>query len=107
MEGKLGWCRFAVISFGISNAFLYTSLLPLWEGFDEPFHYGYVQTLASDWTLPILGKSTLSQEITRSLTLAPASHVVVRNLPICTSFETFFGLTDEQRSLKRQSLDDA
>lgn len=106
MEDKLRWCRYAVISFGISNAFLYTSLLPLWEGFDEPFHYGYVQSLANDWALPILGKTTLSKEITRSLTLAPASHVVVRNLPICTSFEAFFRLTPQQRGLRRQSLDD-
>ena len=35
----------ALLGYGLLNATLYTGLLPLWEGFDEPFHYGYVQHL--------------------------------------------------------------
>ena len=37
--------RHAIMMFGILNACLYSALLPLWEGFDEAFHYGYVETL--------------------------------------------------------------
>ena len=31
-----------LIAYGVANALLYATLLPLWEGFDEPFHYSYV-----------------------------------------------------------------
>ena len=63
----------AVALFGILNATLYCLLLPLWEGFDEPFHYGYVQTLSAKGELPVLGKTRLSREVLQSLHLAPAS----------------------------------
>ena len=44
--------RFGILCFGIINACLYSALLPLWEGFDEPFHFAYVQQLANGWGLP-------------------------------------------------------
>jgi len=37
----------ALLAYGLLNATLYTGLLPLWEGFDEPFHFAYVQQLAN------------------------------------------------------------
>jgi hypothetical protein len=49
--------------FGVLNAVLYSMLLPLWDGFDEPFHYGYVETLAVRRTIPRLGSTPLSEEI--------------------------------------------
>ncbi len=47
----------ALLVYGALNAILYSGLLPLWEGFDEPFHYGYVQWLRTDGSLPVLGKN--------------------------------------------------
>ena len=29
----------AVLAYGALNAILYAGLLPLWDGFDEPFHH--------------------------------------------------------------------
>ena len=46
MRGPLLRRRHAIqallIAYGAANALLYATLLPLWEGFDEPFHYSYV-----------------------------------------------------------------
>ena len=42
----------ALTAYGILNGVLYGSLLPLWEGFDEPFHYAYVQALSTGKSLP-------------------------------------------------------
>jgi hypothetical protein len=58
--------RFFLILFGALNGLLYSSLLPLWEGFDEPFHYAYVQDLSVDQRLPVLGRANLSAEVWRS-----------------------------------------
>jgi hypothetical protein len=89
------WRRFAgrldfgILLLGLVNAFLYASLLPLWEGFDEPFHYGYVQWLAWERRLPVLGNTPVSRELWRSVELAPASRVVRENIPIVTTYEDF------------------
>jgi hypothetical protein len=97
--------RAALIAYGILNAVLYASLLPLWEGFDEPFHYGYVQTLSQQRTLPQLGKSTLSPEVWASLQVAPASLSVKRNLPWVTTFEDYFSKSPSERHQVRAQLE--
>jgi len=43
---------YLLIGFAAANAVLYSALLPLWEGFDEPFHFGYVQRLANGRGFP-------------------------------------------------------
>lgn len=87
------------------NALLYALLLPLWEGWDEPFHFGYVQELSVHARLPRLGASALSQEVARSLRLAPASHVVRHNLPYVITFDEFARMPEERRSALRRELE--
>ncbi len=101
---RLDFALLGLAAFGILNAVLYSALLPLWDGFDEPFHYGYVETLASRHTIPKLGSTTLSQEIVQSLYLAPASQVVQRNLPFVTTFSDYFALPAPERALRRAEL---
>jgi len=86
-------------AYGAANALLYSALLPLWEGFDEPFHFGYVQHLANGQGLPDARVDVLSREIGASLTIAPASGLVRVNLPeIKTTFSEYFSLTPVQRA---------
>ncbi|MBI1899236.1 MAG: glycosyltransferase family 39 protein [Acidobacteria bacterium] len=92
------------IIYGCLNSLLYVSLLPLWEGFDEPFHYGYVQQLSEHRTLPRFQKSHLSQEICHSLQIAPQSHVVKQNLPWVTTFDIHFQMMPEERTRRRLEL---
>ena len=79
--------------------------MPLWEGFDEPWHYGYVQTLASGHLLPVLGRARFSEEIRQSLLLAPVSHVMQKNWPELQSFDRYFRLTPEARADQRRKLE--
>ena len=83
-----------LIAYIVANAVLYSCLMPLWEGFDEAFHFGYVQQLTS---------GRLSDEVKASLLLAPFSPVVQRNLPSVTSFSEYFSWPPEKRvEAKRQ-----
>jgi hypothetical protein len=82
--------RFVLIAYGLANAVLYSAMLPVWEGFDEPFHFGCVQQIASGQGFPDPRSSTLSREIALSLRLAPASDIVHRNLPYVTTWREYF-----------------
>lgn len=70
--------RLLLIAYALVNAVLYSLLLPLWEGFDEPFHFAYVQQLANGQGLPDARTAGLSREVVASLLLAPASQGVNR-----------------------------
>ncbi|MGO9241631.1 MAG: hypothetical protein ACLQBJ_12550 [Bryobacteraceae bacterium] len=91
--------------YGVLNAILYASLLPLWDGFDEPFHYSYVQTLSEQHAFPQLGRTLVSTEVWTSLHLAPASHVVQHNLPWVTTFEDYFRMSRSERLRRRAQLE--
>jgi hypothetical protein len=97
--------RWALLIFGAMNAILYAGLTPLWEGFDEPFHYGYVQHLRSAHSLPVQRQTPLSEEVWRSFPLAPASYIVQRNLPMVTTFDDWFRLPPEGRRSRRRQLE--
>jgi hypothetical protein len=91
-------------SYGILNSILYCSLMPLWEGLDEPFHYGYVETLSVHERFPVFGRTTLSAEIWESLHIGPVSHTVKQNLPFATTFSQFFSLPEAERTSRCASL---
>ena len=96
--------RCLVLAYGLANAALYGTLLPLWEGFDEPFHFGYVQHLANGHGLPDPRETFLSSEIGDSLLLVPASRAVQRNLPEVTTYSEYFALSNPDRTAKRRHL---
>ena len=74
-------------------------MIPLWEGFDEPFHFGYVQYLANSQGLPDTRTAYLSREVKSSILIAPASSLVLVNIPeIKTTFSAYFSLTPIQRA---------
>ena len=82
--------RLLLLAFAFANAILYSSLLPLWEGFDEAWHYGYAQTLGVTRQFPVLGQTRISQEVWDSLRSCPVSHVVARAWPELQTFDRYF-----------------
>ncbi|HVV47575.1 MAG TPA: hypothetical protein VHC72_20330, partial [Bryobacteraceae bacterium] len=98
------WSRGVLLVYGLANAILYSSLLPLWGGFDEPFHFGYVQRLANGAGFPDPRDSHLSEEEGRSILLAPASPSVQRNLPQVTTFSDYFALPAAEHQARRREL---
>lgn len=97
--------QLAILSFGIVNASLYSALLPLWEGFDEPAHYGYVESLWQTHRLPILGRTTFPTDVIASFRFAPASYLMHRWLPETTPYEQWFALSRAEREHRRAQLD--
>ena len=96
--------RRLLLAYALANAVLYSMLLPLWEGFDEPFHFGYVQYLANGIGLPDPRTSGLSQEVASSLLLAPGSLAVKRNIPEITSYPEIFGWPESARQQAHRRL---
>jgi hypothetical protein len=92
------------LAYGVCNAVLYAGLLPLWDGFDEPFHYSYVEQLSRRGELPVQGRATLSQEVWDSLALAPGSYLVKRNIGQVIAFDEYFSRTAAERAELRARL---
>ena len=97
--------RNVILMFGVLNACLYSGLLPLWEGFDEPFHYAYVETLRQTHRLPVLGRTLIPNDVFRSFQFAPVSHVVHRWTPEATSYDEWFLLPQSEKERRRSELD--
>ncbi len=95
----------AILSFGIVNASLYSALLPLWEGFDEPAHYGYVEALWQTHRLPVLGRTTFPSDVIASFRFAPGSYLMHRWLPETTPYEEWFALSGAEKEHRRAELD--
>ena len=96
--------RKAILLFGIVNAALFSALLPLWEGFDEPFHYGYVETLWQTGRLPVLGRTLIPNDVFASFSLAPASFAVHGWVPESTTYHDWFALPAAEKERRRQAL---
>ena len=97
--------RVAILLFGAVNAVLFSALLPLWEGFDEAYHYAYVESLWQTGLVPVLGVTRIPQDVAESLRVAPLSHVVVHVTPEATSFDQWFALPVPERERRRRDLE--
>ena len=97
--------RASVFLFGALNAVLFAGLTPLWEGFDEPFHYGYLQQLWNTRSLPVQKRTCLPEDVWQSFLLAPASYIVKRNLAMVTTFDDYFRLAEPERQARRRQLE--
>ena len=52
------------------RGFFYAAILPIWEGYDEPFHFAYIQYLVSTHTTPTLA-THVSRQVDASLHVLP------------------------------------
>ncbi|HEY3443268.1 MAG TPA: hypothetical protein VGK29_21095 [Paludibaculum sp.] len=86
------------------NVWLYAALLPLWDGFDEPFHYGYVHHLRHSGNLPVSGRTMMPAELCESLRLVPAGVVAQRNLKFPLTHEAYLQLPAAERQTRRAAL---
>jgi len=106
MNSTLRRTRNSFLAYGLFSAAFYCALLPLWEGFDEFYHYGYVQRVSTTWSIPVVWQTPISRELWNSLDSAPVSHFLQPYFQRpTTKFEDYFGLPAEQRIARRQALD--
>jgi hypothetical protein len=101
---RLSAADWLILGFALLNAVLYASVLPLWEGFDEPFHYSLVRDYGRFDALPRVGQSALDGQVTASLKLVPLSHLMVKNLGGGITFNEYFHLPPERRVALRSQL---
>ncbi len=104
MRFAAGLPRHSVLAFALVNAVLYCCLLPLWEGFDEPFHYGYVENIAVWHEFPVMNKARISGEIRESLRLVPLSRLLSDAIPGSVSFEDWSRLPEAEKLRRIQEL---
>ena len=97
--------QLAILSLGIINASLYSALLPLWEGFDEPAHYGNVESLWRLHRFSVLGQTTFPGDVVASFRYAPGSYLMRRWRPETVTYEEWFALTPAERERLRGDLD--
>jgi hypothetical protein len=97
--------RNVILMFGVLNACLYSGLLPLWEGFDEAFHYAYIETLWQTHRLPILGRTLIPPDVAASFQFAPVSHIVARWIPEATPYDRWQLLPDAEKQQRRSELE--
>lgn len=97
--------KFLIWALCVSQGLVYIVSTPLWEGWDEAFHYSYIQGLAETRTLPVYGKSLLSKELTSSFEQAPLSYGANLNLDgRYTVFEEYWKLSAEERLRRDTAL---
>ena len=89
----------------VSHGVLWAAATPLWEGFDEPFHYGYIQHLALNRRLPVFGRTPVSEEIRISFENAPLSRVVNTNFGgRYTAFEQYWQMPQSEQLQRQENL---
>jgi hypothetical protein len=89
-----------VLALALTNAVLYSTQLPLWNGFDEPFHYDYVEKLLFTHRPPLQQKTRISAEIQQSLAGAPSS----LNFAGAVSIREWSHFSDAEKTRRRAAL---
>jgi hypothetical protein len=79
---------------------LYISITPVFEGFDEPWHYSYIQEIAEHSRLPHVRNSQISLEIKESFSFLPMPPFS----GITYTHYDYWQLAKDDRTLLRKSL---
>lgn len=87
----------------LARGLFYSSVIPLWEGWDEYAHFAYVQQLALGHALP-RQTDVMSEEIDRSLQLVPVSQSVARENPTLATHDTWWQLPAAERQRREERL---
>ncbi len=95
---------FAIWACFFLRAGFYASVTPLWEGFDEFSHFSMIQYIAVHGSLPDPRTASSSEQVLRSLQLAPLSREVLRFSPNLTTHDDYWKLAATEREARRIQL---
>ncbi len=89
----------------ILHGSVFITTTAIWDGFDEPLHYGYIQHIAEHGSLPVYGKTILAREVTRSFEVAPLSPAFNSILGSrYTTFVAYWQLPETERMARVNAL---
>jgi len=94
------------VCFVIRGVF-YSAILPIWEGYDEPFHFAYLQQLINYHKVPDTS-TPFSTELVQSLHLVPLPWILSQEdvpQPVF-SHEAYWRLTPTEREHLQQQIRD-
>lgn len=89
----------------IIRGLFYCVAVPLWEGFDEPAHFAYVQYVALGRGFLVQPKTRPSLEVERSIELVPMPWTLRSDPPPHETYESYWRLPVEQRRSREHKLD--
>jgi hypothetical protein len=95
---------YVALALALMSGVLYSSLLPLWNGFDEPFHYSYIETLVLSHTFPKLRHTPITTEIKDSIALVEVSRFLQEMVPGSISVEQWSQLPRIEKQRRRSQL---
>jgi hypothetical protein len=95
----LGWIWLAFLARGL----FYVSIIPMWEGFDEYAHFGFVEHLNTKWELPEADER-VSAEISSSLELVPLPWSLRDWKAPSVTHDAFWLLSADERSERTTAL---
>jgi 4-amino-4-deoxy-L-arabinose transferase-like glycosyltransferase len=87
----------------ILKGIFYCVLFPIWEGYDEYAHFGFIQFVATHHELPV-PDSVVSREVEASLELVPLPWLLREWLPPHVTHDAYWRLTSEERALRQQAM---
>jgi hypothetical protein len=82
------------------RGFFYAAILPIWEGYDEPYHFAYIQCLIATHTTPTL-TTPISRQVDASLHVLPLPWMLKAQAipkPLYTH-DDFWKLSEPERAL--------
>jgi hypothetical protein len=91
------------ICFIVRCAF-YSTLLPLWEGFDEWAHFSVLQQMSTSASLIIDRNSRVSRDIDASLDLAPLPRGMTSIPPLGITHDKYWQLNARERADRERAL---
>ena len=89
----------------VLRGFFYSAILPIWEGYDEPYHFASIQYIVANGTPPSL-QTRISREVSASFHVLPLPWMLRLHgiSPPVYTHDDFWKLTVEQRAELQKSL---
>jgi len=91
-----------ILAFVLRGSF-YCAEQPMWEGFDEWAHFGYIQHLAQFRRMPSRNEP-VSDEVRRSVELVPISAAAAESSPGSLTHDAFWRLPLDERLRREREL---
>ncbi len=89
----------------VLRGFFYAAILPVWEGYDEPYHFAYLQYIVTNGAPPSL-KTRISREVSASFHVLPLPWMLRLHgiSPPIYTHDDFWKLNLEQRAELQRSF---
>lgn len=88
----------------LARGFFYSSLFPLWEGYDEYAHFAYLQHVVTYGGLPHVTQSRISREVEESLRLVPLPWLLRHRPAPHVTHDAYWKLPAEERERRERRL---